>query len=71
MKIVRYRVRKASGHYLIVDTMTKAVTAHHTDATEAHMHAGTLNYQHRKHSMALAYQRRHKLHRGNTQKEPR
>jgi hypothetical protein len=65
MKIVRYRVRKASGHYLIVDTHTKHIVANHTDATDAHMHAGTMNYKYR-----LARGRRHSLHSPEHAEEP-
>jgi hypothetical protein len=64
MKIVRYRVRKASGHYLIVDTHTKHVVANHTDATDAHMHAGTMNYKYR-----VDRDRRRRLHSTEQAKE--
>jgi len=60
MRIVRYRVRKESGHYLIVDTHSKIAIATHTDPTDAHQAAGTLNYQDRL-DRALKI-RKHQLH---------
>ena len=64
-RIVRYRVLKQPGHlWHVVDTMTKAVMAVHTDAHEAHQQAGTLNYQHR-----LDQTRSRALQRSEHQKE--
>jgi hypothetical protein len=63
-RIVRYRVRREGKLCLIVDTVTKTVMATHTDPTEAHMQAGTLNYQHR--VDILAEKRRHQLHETRT-----
>jgi hypothetical protein len=58
-RIVRYRVRREAGLCLVVDTLTKLVVQQHTDPTEAHQAAGTLNYQHR-----LALIRKHRLQGG-------
>ena len=46
MTKLRYRVRReARKTFLVVDTATRKVVATHKDPHEAHLHAGTLNYQ--------------------------